>query len=224
MPDVLGQFDLSPAGILDYVDRFGSLPFAISGGSGEDDDGDGDDEDEDTEDAGGEGDQGGKGTGKDGDGDTEGLRTALQKARTEKKTADRELKKALKRIDALENAGKPETEQLKNKADTAERERDDALTKLQDKAGRVGILEAAVKAGSPKPDLVYRLVKDDIDFNDEFEVTNAKELIRQAKEDAPELFKASKGKGNGGNQDEGGRSNSGGGMNAFIRRAAGIEQ
>lgn len=224
MPDVLDAFDRSPAGILRYYDLHGRLPFEISGGSGLDD-GDGDEGDGGND--AGDGNEGddGRDTGKDGEGDSDApLKSALEAERTARKRAEKASRDLQKRITALENAGKPEADQLKSQIDELKLERDSALTKLQTTAGRVAIIEAAVKAGSPKPGLVYRLVRDNADFNDEYEVTNVAALISQAKTDAPELFRTSSGKGDGGSRDEGGHSTSSGGMNAFIRRAAGVNE
>jgi len=79
-----------------------------------------------------------------------------------------------------------------------------------------------VKAGSSKPDLVYRLVKENLEFDSEYEVTNVAALLAEAKKDAPELFKAPTGKGDGGSRDEGGRKKTGNGMNSWIRQQAGV--
>lgn len=218
-------FDRSPASQLRFYDLHGFLPFSICGGSPADDEGGDDDEEGDdpqqTSPKGGKG----KDQSKDDKGGDDDDRETLNKALTEERTARKKLEKTIrdltKQVNDAQNAGKPEDEQLKSKLTQAETREAETLTKLQEKSGKAAVIEAAVKAGSPKPNLVYRLVKESLDFDDDFDVTNLTSVMAEAKKDAPELFKASTGKGGGGTRDENGAKSGNASMNSWIRRAAG---
>jgi hypothetical protein len=220
--------DRSPAAQLRFFDLYGYLPFSISGGSPAGDDGG--EEEEGGEEQQQDSSKGGKGKdqGKDDSGGEDDDRETLNKALAEERTARKKLEKTIrdltKQVNDAKNAGKPENEQLQSKLDQAETDKADALTKLQEKSGRAAVIEAAVKAGSPKPDLVYRLVKDALDFDDDADVTNLTTVMAEARKDAPELFRSSTGKGNGGSRDESDRKSGSGSMNSWIRQAAGVRE
>jgi hypothetical protein len=66
---------------------------------------------------------------------------------------------------------------------------------------------------------LVRFIEHDFQYDDDGKVTNLKELVTQAKGEAPELFGSTAGSADGG---AGAQSQNGGGdMNAQIRRAAG---
>ena len=106
-----------------------------------------------------------------------------------------------------------------------ERQRREQLEeKLRVRDAQDSVVAAAKNAGFTNPEKIYRLVKDDLEFDDAGKPENVKDLIALAKRDFPEELAAAKpkgsadgGAGNNGNATEGANV----GMNNFIRRAAG---
>lgn len=101
----------------------------------------------------------------------------------------------------------------------AERDRDEARTQARVTAARADAIDAASSAGSSKPATVWKLIKDDVEFDDDGKATNIADLIKAAKSESPELFgelKKEARKGDGGNR---GGASSGGDMNDAIRKA-----
>lgn len=108
---------------------------------------------------------------------------------------------------------------FKKLLEQAERERDEARTQARVTAARADAIDAASSAGSSKPATVWKLIKDDVEFDDDGKATNIADLIKTAKSESPELFgevKKESRKGDGGNR---GSATSGGDMNEAIRRA-----
>lgn len=90
----------------------------------------------------------------------------------EKKTADAEAKAKL----SEEERAKAETSELRGQL----RERD-ARDAVKDEAGRLGVKNA---------NALYRIVKDDLEFDDKGNISNLKDVLETAKTDFPELFDA----------------------------------
>lgn len=88
----------------------------------------------------------------------------------EKKTADAEAKAKL----SEEERAKAETSELRGQL----RERD-ARDAVKDEAGRLGVKNA---------NALYRIVKDDLEFDDKGNISNLKDVLETAKTDFPELF------------------------------------
>lgn len=107
-----------------------------------------------------------------------------------------------------------EDERLKQRAENAE-------TALRTREARDVVERAAKDAGAANTAKIYRLYKDEIEFDDKGKPSNLKELIATAKREYPEEF----GKRSGGSADGGeGRGTGGaakGSMNDIIRRASG---
>lgn len=173
--------------------RLGLPP--ISGGSGE---GDGD-----------------GGDGSDGENADQGsdeltrLRAALDKIKGERDSAAKELKTIKTELDGLKSKDQTELERAKSELAKLQEQLTSTAAKARERAARSAVIDEATRAGALKPDVIYRLVKDQVDHDDDGEVTNAAALIKQAKKDTPELFRAEKGGGgNAGAKDEtGGESN-----------------
>lgn len=103
----------------------------------------------------------------------------------------------------------------------AKAENDTLRKQLRERDAKDAVVTAAQKAGATaNPQAVYRLIKDDLEFDKDGKVTNLEEALAEAKSIAPELFKAVRGTANGGEGNEGRAGNS---MNSIIRRAAGRE-
>ena len=127
-----------------------------------------------------------------------------------------QLRKQIAKEVSGEKEGQPSVEELKGRAETAETElrryraRDQVEAYVSDKRNNVQVRNMRA---------LVRFVEHDFEYDDEGKVTNLKDLIAQAKADAPELFGVAAGSADGG---AGAHSQNGDGdMNARIRQAAG---
>lgn len=156
---------------------------------------------------GGDGSNDGNGAGADaneGDkDDTAGLKSALDKERTDRKTAQKELRDALKRLADLENAGKPEAEQAEKRVKDAEDKAARLEALVREKAGKAAVASAATKANAIDADAIHALVASKLEFDDDGEPTNVDDVIEAARTDHPKLFKHAGGSGDGGKGGDG---------------------
>lgn len=84
------------------------------------------------------------------------------------------------------------------------------------------VRDAAAAAGARNPKLIYRAVKDDLEFDGDGTITNLDAVLKDAKKTAPELFGAASGKADGG---QGGSDrNEPSSMNALLRQKAGYSR
>jgi len=77
------------------------------------------------------------------------------------------------------------------KLSTEEREKrraDEAEARLRTREARDVLEEAAKDAGASNPTKLYRLVKDDLEFDDNGKPTNLKEVLVRAKREFPDEF------------------------------------
>lgn len=89
---------------------------------------------------------------------------------------------------ARDEAKKKEDEGKLSDAEREKRRADDAESKLREREAR-DQLEGAVKdAGASNPAKVYRLIKDELEFDDNGKPTNLKELVARAKREFPDEF------------------------------------
>lgn len=123
--------------------------------------------------------------------DVSALKGALEKERAARKERDRELKAISQKLADLENAGKTDVEKLAAERDAWQQRYEAVATKAREASGREQIMAAAAKAGAPNPDLVYRLVRADLTYDDDGEPANATEVLQSARQQFPELFKVS---------------------------------
>lgn len=79
----------------------------------------------------------------------------------------------------------PDDERLKQRAESAE-------AQLRERDARDQFTDAAREAGATNPTKIYRLVKDDIEFDEQGKPTNLKTLVATAKRDYAEEFGAKK--------------------------------
>jgi hypothetical protein len=154
--------------------------------------------------------------------DTAGLKSALDKERDARKVADKELKAAQKRLADLEDRDKSELEKVTG-------ERDRLIKDLEAREARLRILTASEKvaaaathANAIEPAAVFKLVRDDLTFDDDGQPTNVADVVADAKKQYPAMFQAASGSG------DGGRGNNGktnvdapAAFNQLIRQAAG---
>ncbi len=188
-----------------FIARYG-VPPLISGGSGEEGDG-----------GGGEGDNNDGDGGEGGDQDLATKALAAERRRAE--VAERKLKDANKRLQDIDDRDKTELQKANERAEKAEKDLADVSAQIRNLAAKEAIQSAATEAGGKRPAAIFELVKGKIEFNDKGEITNAKDVIAQAKKDVPELFGVS----NNGNPGAGagGSEKTGADMNAAIRQGAG---
>jgi flagellar motility protein MotE (MotC chaperone) len=155
--------------------------------------------------------------------DTSGLRSALQAERDARKTADKELKTLQKRLADLEDRDKSELEKVSG-------ERDRLIKDLEAREARLRILtasekvhSAATKANAIEPAAVFKLVRDDLTFDDDGAPTNVSEVVAEAKKQYPAMFQASSGSGDGGRGNNGKTNVDGAAtINQLIRQASGV--
>lgn len=180
------------------------IPFMFfadnAGGSGDGGDEGGDDGEGNTNQnqAGNEG--GGDGAeGDDGDdNDVEGLKSALTKERENRKTAQKDVRELRKRIADLEKGGKPENQGDADKLADAEKRAEEAEGRLREANARTAITTAASDAYAIEATAIYPLVAGELDFDDDGEPTNIDDVIADAKERYPKLFRKAAGRGDGG--------------------------
>ncbi|HWP55460.1 MAG TPA: hypothetical protein VN476_15130, partial [Pyrinomonadaceae bacterium] len=108
----------------------------------------------------------------------------------------------------------PEVAEARKRAETAE-----AALRVRD--ARDAVESAAKTAGFGNPAKIYRLVKDDLSFDEAGKPDNVKDLITIAKRDFPEELKEKANGSADGGAGGGSRLGAGSGMNDLIRRAAG---
>lgn len=154
----------------------------ISGGSGDDGDDSADADDAaDVADAGAAGDAGGEAAGKT---FTQAEVSALirrEAAKAAKKAAD----KARADADAADAKKRGDFERLANEAQA---KLDAALEANKRFRAEAAVAKEASKAKAESPDLIYRLIRDDLDYDDDGAPTNTAELIAALKKAQPKLF------------------------------------
>lgn len=176
---------------------------------------------------GGSGDEGGKGG--DGDGaadETAGLKSALEKERTGRKAADKQVKDLTARLKKLEDAGKTDDERTTARLAELEGLTTTQAAQLRESKTTLALVSAAIDANAKRPAEAARLVDPAaIEYDDDGNVTNAAEVISAAKARVPELFRGGKpsGDGDGGSRggNPGGDGSKGPDMDTMLRRAAG---
>lgn len=162
----------------------------IAGGAGDDDAGgdDSDDGSSDSDDDGDDDDLGDKGQKA-----LKAERERADKAEKAARTARRELKALNDRLAVLEAAGKPDAERQAADAKRLQDERDAAVGRAREKAGRAALIDAATKAGARNPDAIYRSLRADLEYDEDDEPVNVADLVETARKDEPERFRPKRG-------------------------------
>lgn len=119
----------------------------------------------------------------------------------------------------LDRILKKEREKIEKKSKLTEderikQERDDAIKELNERKAFDDFDAAASSAGATKSRALFKLMKDDLEYNDQGKITNLKDVMKTARNDYPEFFKKVEGSGDGG---AGGERSSTKSMNDFIR-------
>jgi hypothetical protein len=131
---------------------------------------------------------------------------------TNKKAAAKVAGKTKPAADAEDEV--PEVTEARKRAEAAE-------SQLRIRDARDAVEAAAKTAGFGNPAKIYRLLKDDLSFDDAGKPDNVKDLITIAKRDFPEELTGKVPGSADGGAGGGSRLGAGGGMNAIIRGAAG---
>jgi hypothetical protein len=142
-----------------------------------------------------------------------------RKLRSEASSLRKRLREAESKVQAAEDDKKPELERLLAERDRFKSEHDRLLTELQSERAERLVTTAASKANALRPDAIFRLVREGLEFEDG-KPTNVEDAIAAAKADYPELFRLVSGSGDGGKGGDVG-SDPNAAINAAIRRAAG---
>lgn len=116
------------------------------------------------------------------------------------KAAEKELRAIQKRLKDLEDADLSESQKVaKERDDLAERVKGLA-TKAREANGREAVRGAALKLGADakRLDVIWKIVRSDVAYDDEDEPNNVQAVLAALKADHPEEFKPVIGKGDGG--------------------------
>lgn len=152
----------------------------------------------------------------------DGLKGALAKEREARKAAEKQSKDLERRLAAIENSGKSESEKLAARLKELEDANAEKERAIRERDARDAIRQAARKAGAAPDavDAVYRMLKGDIEYDDDGQPANVDALLKDAKQIAPQLFRASNGRADGGAGNRQTKPNET--MNDLLRRAAGV--
>jgi len=180
-----------------------------------------DDKPNETPGEGGEG--GGKPAGDKPAGDSTPAKTYTQSELDAALAADRQARnRAAKAKAGKSGSAKPKDEGGEDEELSKERQRREAAEEqLRVRDARDSVEKAAKDAGFQNPGKIYRLLKDDLSFDDAGKPENVKDLITIAKRDFPEELGSGKGRGSADGGERGAGKVGGGGMNSLIRKAAG---
>lgn len=140
------------------------------------------------------------------------LKATLTKERDAAKAATKEAKALKARLDELENAGKSAAERLQTENETLKAQLAELTGKVRESTARDAVFAQSRKLGSPKPDLVWRLVRADLEFDDDGGVSNLDAVMKDVKAIAPELFRPA------GNADSGAGAGASNGSSDWLRR------
>lgn len=99
---------------------------------------------------------------------------------------DAMLKKAQKEAD--KKAADAEAKAKLSEDERKDAELAEAKAQLRERDARDAVKEAAVKAGVKNPDLFYKAVKGDLEFDDAGNVKNLKDVLESSKTEMPELY------------------------------------
>ncbi len=149
------------------------------------------------------------------------LKAVVEKERAAAKKATADAKAVRDELAKLQNAGKSDAERLAAERDALAAKVEALAVKARSANGREAVRSAAKAAGAHDQDLIYRLAKSDIEYDDDDEPTNVTELIDTLKRAHPDLFKAKPGKADAGGEAARGKPPKGVTMNDWIRQQAG---
>ncbi len=107
-----------------------------------------------------------------------------------------------KRVQEFEDAQKTESERQAEALKAATERAASLEQRIRDANARSVVADAASKAGAISPGLMYRAVRDDLEFDDDGNPVNAADVIDALKQSEPDQFRAAGGSGDGGRGNE----------------------
>ncbi|MCD9186716.1 MAG: hypothetical protein LUM44_09795 [Pyrinomonadaceae bacterium] len=96
------------------------------------------------------------------------------------------LKKAQK--DADKKIADAEAKAKLSEDERMKKDLEDTKAQLRERDARDAVKEAASKAGVKNPDLFYKAVKTDLEFNEDGSIKNLKDVLESSKTEMPELY------------------------------------
>lgn len=120
-------------------------------------------------------------------------RAALAAERKAKRDAERQLKAAQDQLKQYEDANRTETEKATAAAQAAEQAAGEWKSRYEKLVTRASIVDAAAKARAVDPEVVYSLVRDDIDLDDDGNPVGVDKAIAQLAKTKPFLFNTTPG-------------------------------
>lgn len=134
----------------------------------------------------------------------------------------RERDEFAKKLQVLEDAKLSETERLTKELAALKDQQATWLVEKRERDTRDAVIEAASddKVGARNPRAIYRLIRDDLEFDESGKVRNLDEALKKAKAEYPELFGKATGAAGSVNGGAGGRNGAPPtDMNALIRQS-----
>lgn len=147
--------------------------------------------------------------------DLESLQSEISNMRDARKKLDGKLKEyqtELAELRKFRDAGKSAAERLQSENETLKAQLAELTGKVRESTARDAVFAQSRKLGSPKPDLVWRLVRADLEFDDDGGVSNLDAVMKDVKAIAPELFRPA------GNADSGAGAGASNGSSDWLRR------
>lgn len=127
-----------------------------------------------------------------------------------------------RKLEEHENAKLSETERLTKELKELKDQQATWLAERRERDARDAVIEAASdeKVGARNPRAIYRLIRDDLEFDESGKVRNLDDALKKAKADYPELFGKATGAAGSVNGGAGGRTGAPPpDMNALIRQS-----
>lgn len=126
-----------------------------------------------------------------------------------------------RKLKEFEDAKLSETERLTKELSELKDQQATWLAERRERDTRDAVIEAASddKIGARNPRAIYRLIRDDLEFDDSGKVRNLDESLKKAKAEYPELFGKATGAAGSVNGGAGGRNAPPQDMNALIRQS-----
>ena len=137
------------------------------------------------------------GVGDDG-GDDSGLKSALEKERKARKSAEKATRDLQRQIDELSNRDKSDEEKATQAVTAAQERAEAAERRLREATGRTAIYDAATKANAISLGAVWALAKDGLEYDEDGEPTNVDTVLAGLQKQEAQLFRHSGGRGDGG--------------------------
>ena len=116
-------------------------------------------------------------------------KAALDAERKARRQADKDLKAALAKIQAFEDANKSETEKLTERLTQAEQQAAEAQARYQEVVTKQAIYDAANTAGSTDPETVYLYLRQDVEVGDDGTVNGIDAALKALQSSKPHLFR-----------------------------------